>query len=69
MTNKKVLLTLAPELHERITQKARERAQTIQEYIYETLRQRVFAPPQPKSKAGRPKKVDDKFIQYFTRDR
>ncbi|RJQ19054.1 hypothetical protein C4580_05750 [Candidatus Woesearchaeota archaeon] len=69
MKNKQLKLTINPKLLDAIIQKSDERAQSPQEYIIETVRSRVFAPPQPKSKAGRPKKVDDKFIQYFTRDR
>lgn len=69
MMSKKITLTLNPKFHAILIQKADERAQSVQEYINETLRDRVFAPPTPKSKAGRPKKVDDAFIEHFTRSR
>ena len=69
MKNKRVNLTLNPDFYSQIENKASERAQTIPEYIYETLRGRVYAPAAKKSRAGRPKKVDDPFIEHFTRSR
>ncbi|MBS3147961.1 hypothetical protein J4219_03700 [Candidatus Woesearchaeota archaeon] len=69
MKNKKILLTLNPDFYSQIESKANERLQTMQDYIYETLRGRVYAPPVKKSRAGRPKKVDDPFIEHFSRAR
>ncbi|RJQ19716.1 hypothetical protein C4580_05095 [Candidatus Woesearchaeota archaeon] len=66
MANKGVYLTLRPELHTRANEKAKRQLMTIQEYIYDLLRKDLLAPPQQKSKAGRPKKVDDTFIKHFT---
>ena len=69
MKNKKLLLTLSPKFSDALIQKADERMMTAQEYIYETLRARLFVPPAKKSRAGRPKKVDDPFIEMFSRAR
>lgn len=69
MQNKKINLTVNPALYDAMMKKANERAMSAQEYILDSVRDRVFAPPVKKSHAGRPKKVDDKFLQYFTRDR
>jgi len=69
MQTKKVLLTINTKFFDHISVKADERSMSIQEYIYDTLRDRVYATPAlptKKSNAGRPKKVDDPFIQHFT---
>lgn len=69
MANKGVYLTLRPELHTRANEKAKRQLMTIQEYIYDLLRKDLLAPPQQKSKAGRPKKNEDAFLDMFSRKR
>ena len=69
MNAKRINLTLNEKFFEALQKKAEERAMNPTEYIYETLRQRVFSLPIKKTGAGRPKKVDDQFLTYFTRDR
>ncbi|MBI4146096.1 hypothetical protein HY489_02045 [Candidatus Woesearchaeota archaeon] len=61
--NKSLKLTMNPKLHAALVQKADQRAMTAQEYIYELIRNKVFA----KNNAGRPEKKE--FIDMFSRKR
>lgn len=69
MQNKKINLTVNPQLYSALMKKAAERAMSAQEYILDSVRDRVFAPPAKKSNAGRPKSSDDKFLDMFSRKR
>lgn len=70
MTVKKVTFALNPKFHDAITQKADERAMSIQNTSTKYSDNESLPHCQPKkSKTGRLKKVNNKFIQYFTRDR
>lgn len=69
MKNKKILLTLNPKLYELLRNEADKRMQSVQEFTYETLRNRILTNPAKKSRAGRPKKADDPLIEAFTRAR
>jgi hypothetical protein len=42
MVGKKILLTLNPEMHAVLEQKAKDNLMTIQEFIADTLRKRVL---------------------------
>jgi len=69
MAGKKILLTLNPEMYDYLEQKAKGSFMTMQELITDTLRKVIVASQQPasKSKAGRPPKVDEPFLEYFSR--
>ena len=69
MAGKKILLTLNPEMYAYLEEKAKSSMMTMQELITYTLRKVIFASQQPagKSKAGRPKKVDEPFLEYLSR--
>ena len=67
--NKKVTLTLNPKLHALLAQKANEKLMSVQEYIYDALRNKLFTPPLKKTGAGRPRKSDDPYLDYFSRNR
>ena len=71
MVGKKILLTLNPEMYAYLEQKAKASLMTMHELITDTLRKVILASQQPagKSKAGRPKKVDEPFLEYFSRKR
>ena len=71
MAGKKVLLTLNPEMYGVLEQKAKDSLMTMQEFITDALRRSILASQQPvkKSKAGRPPKVDEPFLEYFSRKR
>ncbi len=69
MQNKKINLTVNPALYDALMKKAAERAMSAQEYILDSVRDRVFAPPAKKSNAGRPKKSGDLYTDMFTRSR
>ena len=70
MAGKRVLLTLNPAIHEELQQKAEANLMTIQEYISDILRRSVLAgKPRKRGKVGRPPKVEDPFIERFTRKR
>ena len=68
MASKKVLLTLNPEMYSELEGHAKANFMTIQELITNTLRKCVlYAAEAKKSKAGRPPKVDEPFLEYFSR--
>ncbi|MBS3103296.1 hypothetical protein J4458_07675 [Candidatus Woesearchaeota archaeon] len=69
MEGKKVLLTLNPEMYAELEGHAKANFMTMQELITNTLRKCVLyaAESQKKSKAGRPPKVDEPFLEYFSR--
>ncbi|MBI4146275.1 hypothetical protein HY489_02975 [Candidatus Woesearchaeota archaeon] len=67
MESKKVLLTLNKGLYELLKQKADQNYMSVQELIYDVLRRNVL--PTKKTGAGRPKKVEDQYIEYFSRKR
>ena len=69
MAGKKVLLTLNPEMYAVLEEKAKASLMTIQELITDTLRRSILSAAQPvkKGKAGRPPKVEEPFIEYFSR--
>ena len=69
MEGKKILLTLNPEMYAYLEEKAKSSMMTMQELITYTLRKVILASQQPagKSKAGRPPKVDEPFLEYFPR--
>jgi len=71
MEGKKILLTLNPELYALLEQKAKSSFMTMQELITDALRKSILASQQPlkKSKAGRPMKIDDPYLEYFSRKR
>ena len=71
MAGKKILLTLNPEMYDYLEQKSKGSFMTMQELITDTLRKVIVASQQPvkKGKAGRPPKVDEPFLEYFSRKR
>ena len=71
MAGKKVLLTLNTEMYAVLEEKAKANLMTMQELITDTLRKSILLSQQPvkKSKAGRPPKVDEPFLDYFSRKR
>ena len=70
MAGKKILLTLNPEMYAELEGHAKANFMTMQELIANTLRKCIFyAESQKKSRAGRPPKVDEPFLEYFSRKR
>ncbi len=71
MEGKKILLTLNPEMYSVLEEKAKSNLMTMQELITDTLRKAILLSQQPvkKGKAGRPPKVDEPFLEYFSRKR
>lgn len=70
MQSKRILLSIHPQLFETLKAKAEKNSMTVQEAIIDAIRQTTApAAPAKKSNAGRPKKVDDKFLEYFSRER
>ncbi len=71
MEGKKILLTLNPEMYAFLEEKAKGSLMTMQELITDTLRKVILASQKPikKTKAGRPPKVDEPFLEYFSRKR
>ena len=67
MAGKKILLTLNHEMYAVLEKKAKSSLMTMQELITDTLRRSILANPEKKSRAGRPPKVDEPFIEYFSR--
>ena len=68
MVGKKVLLTLNPEMYSELEEHAKANFMTMQELITNTLRKCVlYAAEVKKSKAGRPPKVDEPFLEYLSR--
>ena len=68
MAGKKVLLTLNPEMYAELEGYAKANFMTMQELIANTLRKCVlYAAEAKKGKAGRPPKVDEPFLEYFSR--
>ena len=68
MAGKKVLLTLNPEMYAELEGYAKANFMTMQELITNTLRKCVlYAAEAKKSKAGRLLKVDEPFLEYFSR--
>lgn len=69
MAGKKILLTLNPEMYAVLEEKAKSNLMTMQELITDTLRKAILSSQQPtkKGKAGRPPKVDEPFLEYFSR--
>ncbi len=69
MSGKRILLTLNAEMHAALEEKAKCSMMTMQEFITDTLRRLVLAAQKPakKSRAGRPMKVDEPFLEYFSR--
>ena len=67
MEGKKVLLTLNPEMYAELEGHAKANFMTMQELIANTLRKCVlYAAESKKGKVGRPKKVDEPFLEYFS---
>lgn len=68
---KHIMLTLNPEMFAIVEQKAKAKIMSVQEFIIDTLRTNILQTSEPhkKSKAGRPHKIDDQFIEYFSRKR
>jgi hypothetical protein len=54
-----------------LEEKSKSSMMSIQELIAENLRKAILASRQPanKKKAGRPPKVDEPFLEYFSRKR
>ena len=72
MAGKKILLTLNPEMYAYLEEKSKSSMMTMQELITDTLRRVIVASqqqPVKKGKAGRPPKVDEPFLEYFSRKR
>jgi len=68
MAGKRVLLTLNKKVHEFLKKKAEDNYMSIQELISGVLRKSVLASqPRKRGKVGRPPKIDDKFLEYFSR--
>ena len=68
MAGKKVLLTLNPDMYSELEGHAKANFMTMQELITNTLRKCVlYAAEAKKGKAGRPPKVDEPFLEYFSR--
>ena len=68
MESKKILLTLNPEMYSALEGHAKANLMTMQELITNTLRKCVLhAAEAKKGKAGRPPKVDEPFLEYFSR--
>ena len=69
MAGKKILLTLNLEMYAFLEAKAKANLMTMQELIADTLRKSILVSQQPvkKGKAGRPPKVDEPFLEYFSR--
>lgn len=68
MEGKKVLLTLNPEMYTELEGHAKANFMTMQELITNTLRKcLLYAESAKKGKAGRPPKVDEPFLEYFSR--
>ena len=69
MAGKKILLTLNPDMYSYLEEKSKSSMMTMQELITDTLRKVILASQEPaqKSKAGRPPKVDEPFLEYFSR--
>ena len=69
MEGKKILLTLNPEMYSVLEEKAKANLMTMQELITDALRRSILASQQPakKSRAGRPPKTDEPFLEYFSR--
>ncbi|MBS3147468.1 hypothetical protein J4219_01135 [Candidatus Woesearchaeota archaeon] len=63
------MLSMHPALFETLKMRAEKNAMTIQEAIIDAIRRATFEVSSKKSKAGRPKKIDDPFIEHFTRSR
>ena len=64
-------LTMADPLYEALERKRTESGyMTVQEYINEIVRQKVLAKPieNKKGKVGRPKKADDPYLDYFSKN-
>lgn len=68
---KRIMLTMADELYGALEKKRAEFGyMTVQETINDIIRQRILVQPlKKKSKAGRPRKVDDPLIAAFARKR
>ena len=66
---KRLLLTMSDELYGTLEKKRAELGyMTIQEIINDIVRRSLFAPqPAKKGKAGRPPKVEEPFLEYFSR--
>ena len=62
-------MTLNPEMYSVLETKAKVSMMTMQELITDTLRKVILASSQPvtKGKTGRPPKVDEPFLEYFSR--
>ena len=68
MAGKKVLLTLNPEMYSELEGHAKANFMTMQELITNTLRKCVlYVAEAKKGKSGRPSKVDEPFLEYFSR--
>ena len=69
---KHIHLTMADGLYEALEKKRSEFGyMTVQEYINAIVRDRVLIQPgtAKKGRAGRPKKVEDPYLEYFSRKR
>jgi len=67
---KRIMLTMAEELFKALEDKRKEQGyMTVQEIINDIVRKSLFAPAAKKSKAGRPMKIDDPYLEYFSRKR
>ena len=69
---KRIMLTMADELYDALEKKRAEFGyMTVQEIINDIVRRKILIQPAEtkKSRAGRPLKVDDPFLEYFSRKR
>jgi hypothetical protein len=68
MAGKKLLLTLNPEIYAELEGYAKANYMTMQELITSTLRKCIlYAVEAKKGRPGRPPKVDEPFLEYFSR--
>jgi len=70
MNNKKILLSMDPRLYEIIKKTADDNYMTAQELMRDILRKSVLSSKSKSKKGvkrGRPPKVDEPFIEYFSK--
>ena len=66
---KRLLLTMSDELWALLEKRRAEFGfMSVQEVINDVMRERIFSAVK-KSKAGRPHKIDDPYLEYFSRKR
>ena len=66
MAGKRILLTLNDEIHKELKKKAENNMMTVQELITNILRKSVLLSRPRKKGAGRPQKIREPFLDYFS---